>query len=55
MGSLRQRSVCGRVRELPFDLGKVIFPVKDNSTAAFVCWEDDNVGIGSEGVESRVQ
>ena len=51
---VREKPVSGSIRQLSVSLTKIIILVEEHSGTALVCWKDQDVGVGPEGVESLV-
>ena len=49
---VREKPGSGSIRQLSVSLTKIVSLVEDHSGTALVCQEDQEVGIGPEGVES---
>ena len=49
---VREKAVCGIIRQWSVSLSKIIILVEDHSGTALVCREDKDVGIGPEGAKS---
>ena len=50
--NVREKAVSGSIRQLSICLSKIVILVEDHSGTALISWEDQDVGIGPEEMES---